>query len=244
MLGYLPTPWQWPWHPWRLLIIITFIVGDPSYYNLPLLTMVGRGSIPSHRHMQINVVLCLVFATKCMYFFPSSTFLTHSQGLGQKKSETPDIQTSPEQRCGPPRHRLWLFGCLGNRGFLRPKHSRSHSWLITVSHHPILGDFPKPVQWWGGYEPWNLKRGLDMLQNSGVYFPGGDLENVTHSDSLCQQPGLWIYCFVFTGLWVLLYMMLFDVVKTWMRKGLWHQISLLCDIPTLKKITRQDVRQG
>ena len=56
------------------IINITFIVGDSSYYDLPLLTIVGRGSIPSHRHMQINVVLFLVFATKCMYFFPSSTF--------------------------------------------------------------------------------------------------------------------------------------------------------------------------
>ena len=132
------------------IINITFVVGDPSYYNLPLLTMVGRGSIPSHRHMQINVVLCLVFATKCMYFFPSSTFWRTVRSW-DKKTETPDIQTSPEQRCGPPRHRPRLFGCLGNQGLSPTKALKViHSWLITVSHHPILGDFPKPVQWWVG----------------------------------------------------------------------------------------------
>ena len=98
-------------------------------------------------------------------------FLTHSQVLGPKKTETPDIQTSPEQRCGPPRHRPRLFGCLGNRGFLRPKHSRSHSWLITVSHHPILGDFPKPVQWWGGTV--KLKEGAGYASEQWLVLPWG-----------------------------------------------------------------------
>ena len=110
------------------IINITSLVGDPYYYNLPLLTIAGRGSIPSYIDTVsiyiflfisnihiciINVFLFLLFATKCMYVFPSSNFLTHKQGLKQKKQKpltSKDLLSKDVDLPGIPRPRL--LGCL------------------------------------------------------------------------------------------------------------------------------------